>query len=134
MAQINFPVATSAGQIFEADTGVLYTYVGTPPNGYWSGTFGNDGTDTLDARYVKKQDGGVPQTIASTGLKISDNNSDTIVLNGNGSATFAGTVSAGASSNTAGSRLASSGSIISGKPSSATSRQATLVLPVNGVD
>ena len=87
MAQINFPVATVAGQTFEANTGVLYTYVGTPPNGYWSGTFGSEGTDTLDARYLKKQDGGVPQTIASTGLKISDNNSDTIVLNSNGNIT-----------------------------------------------
>lgn len=92
MAQINFPVATVAGQIFEADTGVLYTYVGTPPNGYWSGTFGTDGTDTLDARYVKKQDGGVTQTIASTGLKINNNSTDTIVLSGNGSATFASDV------------------------------------------
>ena len=39
MAQINFPVATANGQTFEADNGVIYTYVGTPPNGYWSGTF-----------------------------------------------------------------------------------------------
>jgi len=85
MAQINFPVATAAGQIFEAETGVLYTYVGTPPNGYWSGTFGSEGTETLDARYVKKEDGGVPQTIKSTGLKINNNNSNTIVLEGSGS-------------------------------------------------
>jgi len=38
MAQINFPTATSNGQTFEADNGVIYTYVGTPPNGFWTGS------------------------------------------------------------------------------------------------
>ena len=59
MAQINFPTATANGQTFEADTGVIYTYVGTPPNGYWSGTFGTTGIDTLDTLYVKLDDNGV---------------------------------------------------------------------------
>ena len=53
MAQINFPVATANGQEFEADNGVIYTYVGTPPNGYWSGTFQDEGLNTLDNRYLK---------------------------------------------------------------------------------
>ena len=43
MAAIDFPTATSNGQTFEADSGVIYTYVGTPPNGFWSGTFGTTG-------------------------------------------------------------------------------------------
>ncbi len=54
MAQINFPVATADGQTFEAPTGVIYTYTGTPPNGFWSGSFGIAGLNTLDARYVEK--------------------------------------------------------------------------------
>ena len=53
MAQINFPVATANGQTFEAENGVIYTYVGTPPNGYWSGTFQDQGLQTLDGRYLK---------------------------------------------------------------------------------
>ena len=53
MAQINFPVATADGQEFEAPNGVIYTYVGTPPNGYWSGTFQSDSYSTLDNRYLK---------------------------------------------------------------------------------
>lgn len=53
MAQINFPVATADGQVFEAPTGVVYTYVGTPPNGYWSGTFQSPVLTDLDTRYLK---------------------------------------------------------------------------------
>ena len=53
MAQINFPVATANGQTFEASNGVIYTYVGTPPNGYWSGTFQDQSLQTLDGRYLK---------------------------------------------------------------------------------
>lgn len=53
MAQINFPAATANGQTFEAPTGVVYTYVGTPPNGYWSGTFQSPVLTDLDTRYLK---------------------------------------------------------------------------------
>lgn len=53
MAQINFPVATADGQTFEAQNGVIYTYNGVPPNGYWSGSFQNEGFNTLDGRYLK---------------------------------------------------------------------------------
>ena len=53
MAQINFPTATADGQTFEAPTGVVYTYVGTPPNGYWSGTFQSPVLTDLDTRYLK---------------------------------------------------------------------------------
>ena len=56
MAAIDFPTATSNGQTFEADSGVIYTYVGTPPNGFWSGTFGTTGLTTLDGRYIAKND------------------------------------------------------------------------------
>ena len=90
---INFPDATADGQIFEADTGVIYTYIGTPPNGYWSGTFGTTGTDTLDQRYVKLDDEGIQQTIRRAGLKFNNaTTGDTIVLNPDGSAEFAGSV------------------------------------------
>ena len=47
MAAINFPTATADGQTFEADTGVIYTYNGTPPNGFWSGSFQTTGIDAL---------------------------------------------------------------------------------------
>lgn len=53
MTQINFPTATADGQTFTAPNGVIYTYVGTPPNGYWSGTFQTEGIETLDGRYLK---------------------------------------------------------------------------------
>ena len=52
MAKIDFPVATSDGQIFVADTNVIYTYVGTPPAGYWSGYAGID-PDSLGNIFVK---------------------------------------------------------------------------------
>ncbi|MDA7436427.1 tail fiber domain-containing protein [Synechococcus sp. AH-601-B19] len=87
MAQINFPVATANGQTFEAPNGVIYTYNGTPPNGYWSGSFGSEGLNTLDARYVEK-----------TGDNMSGDltlGTDKITLDATtGSAAFAGSVQA----------------------------------------
>ena len=71
MAQINFPVATANGQEFEADNGVIYTYVGTPPNGYWSGTFQNESYTTLDGRYLKLDSSNDPVT---GGLNITGGN------------------------------------------------------------
>ena len=70
MAQINFPVATADGQTFEAPNGVIYTYVGTPPNGYWSGTFQDQSLQTLDGRYLKLDASNDPVTGACefTGL------------------------------------------------------------------
>ena len=62
MAQINFPAATADGQQFEADNGVIYTYIGTPPNGYWSGSYQVDGIDTLDTRYLKLDSSNDPVT------------------------------------------------------------------------
>ena len=62
MAQINFPTATSNGQTFEADNGVIYTYVGTPPNGFWSGSFQATGLTTLDARFLKLDSSNDPLT------------------------------------------------------------------------
>ena len=69
MAQINFPTATTNGQQFEADNGVIYTYVGTPPNGYWSGTFQTQSYSTLDNRYLKLDSSNDPIT---GGLSITD--------------------------------------------------------------
>ena len=71
MAQINFPTATANGQQFEADNGVIYTYVGTPPNGYWSGTFQNQSYSTLDGRYLKLDSSNDPLT---SGLNITGGN------------------------------------------------------------
>ena len=70
MTQINFPTATADGQTYDAPNGVVYTYVGTPPNGYWSGTFQNEGFTTLDGRYLKLDSSNDPLTgglIVSTG-------------------------------------------------------------------
>ena len=83
MAAINFPTATADGQTFEADTGVIYTYNGTPPNGFWSGSF-HRRFDALDAKYILQDDGGSVQTIKRAGLKINDNSNDTILLNSDG--------------------------------------------------
>ena len=95
MAAINFPTATADGQTFEADTGVIYTYNGTPPNGFWSGSFQTTGLNTLDSRYIAKDDDGTVQTIKRSGLKINDNSNDTILLNSDGSASFASNVGIG---------------------------------------
>ena len=70
MAAINFPTATADGQTFEADNGVVYTYVGTPPNGYWSGTFQNESYTTLDARYLKLDSSNDPVTAS---LEVNNN-------------------------------------------------------------
>ena len=98
MAAINFPTATADGQTFEADTGVIYTYNGTPPNGFWSGSFGTAGLDALDAKYILQDDGGSVQTIKRSGLKINDNSNDTILLNSDGSASFSSNVGIGTTS------------------------------------
>jgi len=82
MAAINFPTATSNGQTFTADTGVIYTYIGTPPNGFWSGTFGTTGLATLDGRFVALNDGNSIQTILTQGLKFNNGSADTILLDG----------------------------------------------------
>ena len=94
MAQINFPVATADGQTFEAPNGVIYTYVGTPPNGYWSGTFQDQSLQTLDGRYLKLDASNDPVTGACdfTGLTTHEAGVDVVnaVINSDGSATFAG--------------------------------------------
>ena len=82
MAAINFPTATSNGQTFTADTGVIYTYIGTPPNGFWSGTFGTTGLATLDGRFVALNDGNSIQTMLTQGLKFNNGSADTILLDG----------------------------------------------------
>ncbi len=41
MAKLDFPVATVDGQVWTGTNGVIYTYVGTPPNGYWQGITGD---------------------------------------------------------------------------------------------
>jgi len=94
MAAINFPTATSNGQTFEADTGVIYTYVGTPPNGFWSATFGTTGLATLDGRFVALNDGNSIQTMQTQGLKFNNGTADTILLDGVNGNVGIGTASA----------------------------------------
>jgi hypothetical protein len=53
MAKLDFPVATVDGQEFIADTGVIYTYIGTPPNGHWTGVSMPDSGQSLDSRFVQ---------------------------------------------------------------------------------
>ena len=67
MAALDFPTPTANGQVFNADTGVIYTYVGTPPNGYWSGFKPDSGTSAFDTRYLKQNDQGTKQTVAGGG-------------------------------------------------------------------
>ena len=78
MTQINFPVATEEGQTFNAPNGVVYTYVGTPPNGYWSGTFQNEGFTTLDGRYLKLDSSNDPVTggltVTNGPVQVGDHN------------------------------------------------------------
>jgi hypothetical protein len=95
MAAIDFPTATSNGQTFEADSGVIYTYVGTPPNGFWSGTFGTAGLTTLDGRYIAKNDSNTIQTIQTQGLKFNSGSADTILIDGLNSRIGIGTTSPG---------------------------------------
>jgi len=93
MAAINFPTATSNGQTFTADTGVIYTYIGTPPNGFWSGTFGTTGLATLDGRFVALNDGNSIQTMQTQGLKFNNGSADTILLDAVNSKVGIGTTS-----------------------------------------
>ncbi len=46
MAKLDFPVATVDGQVWTGTNGVVYTYVGTPPNGYWQGITGEYAQDS----------------------------------------------------------------------------------------
>ena len=88
MAKIDFPVATVEGQEFIASTGVIYTYVGTPPDGYWSAevnTSGGGGGGNQDLQSVTDEgntttngatfggpiiSGGDPNDGAAVGCKI----------------------------------------------------------------
>ena len=86
--KIDFPVPSSSGEVFvEPTTNVIYTWVGTPPtNGYWSAFAGED-SDKLDDFFVK-----VAGDNMTGDLTLG---TDKITLDaGNGSATFAGTVTA----------------------------------------
>ena len=107
MAAINFPTATSNGQTFEADTGVIYTYVGSPPNGFWSATFATTGLTTLDNRYIAKNDGNSIQTMQTQGLKFNNGTADTILLDG-----VNGKVGIGTASPLAGSKLTVAGNAL----------------------
>ena len=86
MAKIDFPVATADGQIFVADTNVIYTYVGNPPAGYWSGFAGADSANLGDT-FVK-----VAGDNMTGNLTLG---TDKITLNADGSAQYEGRIFAG---------------------------------------
>jgi hypothetical protein len=50
MAKLDFPAASASP--FLAPNGVTYTYIGTEPNGHWSGTEA-DGTTSLESKFVE---------------------------------------------------------------------------------
>ena len=50
MAKLDFPPAASSP--FTAPNGVTYTYIGTEPNGHWSGTEA-DGSTSLQSQFVE---------------------------------------------------------------------------------
>ena len=50
MAKLDFPAASASP--FIAPNGVTYTYIGTEPNGYWSGTEA-DGSTSLEGKFVE---------------------------------------------------------------------------------
>ena len=132
MAQINFPVATADGQTFEAPNGVIYTYVGTPPNGYWSGTFQDQSLQTLDGRYLKLDASNDPVTGACdfTGLTTHEAGVDVVnaVINSDGSAEFAGDITfKGWESNTDGGAKIVSGGFIQAKRSSGSALNTAIV-------
>ena len=83
MAKLDFPVATADGQLWIGSNGVIYTYIGIPPNGHWSGYI-EASSDTLDDFFVR-----------ITGDNMSGDLTlgvDKIILNATGDATFTGTV------------------------------------------
>ena len=101
MAELNFPAASASP--WTAPNGVIYTYEGLEPNGYWKGSTTdidgypdvNDGTgSTLDTRYVKKSGTSSAQNISgSGGLRLNKLNvNNQITLNSNGTANFNGAI------------------------------------------
>ena len=56
MAQLDFPVANADGQIWEGTNGVLYQYIGTPPNGHWQGTVSQTNPDVLSGFVIRTGD------------------------------------------------------------------------------
>ena len=86
MAKIDFPVATADGQIFVASTNVVYTYVGNPPAGYWSGYDGSPGT--LGETFVEVVGDNMTGDLTLGTNPLAPN----ITLKPNGTASFAGKV------------------------------------------
>ena len=82
MAKLDFPAASSSPWI--APNGVTYTYIGTEPNGHWSGTEA-DGSISLESKFVE-----ITGDDMSGDLTLGTNK---ITLNATtGAATFAGNV------------------------------------------
>ena len=53
MAKLDFPVATADGQVWIGTNGVIYTYVGAPPNGHWIGS-ADASNESLTDVFVQK--------------------------------------------------------------------------------
>ena len=86
--KIDFPLATADGQVFiESTTNVVYTYVGNPPDGYWSAYAGED-SENLSGFFVKVAGDNMTGNLTLGTDKITLNATD-------GSASFAAVVNCG---------------------------------------
>ncbi len=70
---------------FTGENGVVYQYIGTYPNGYWTGHNVEETSDQLDARYVQVAGDNM------TGPGDLTFDTDKIVLGIDGTAEFSGT-------------------------------------------
>ena len=110
MAKIDFPVATVDGQVFNSSSGVKYTYVGTPPDGYWSAEINNSGGGggvTQDLQSVTDEG-----SVTTNGAIFGAGN---ITLATDGSITAAGDVKIGGTSAAPNIALNEDGSVIAAK-------------------
>ena len=89
MAKLDFPDASYSPWV--APNNVIYTYIGTSPNGYWEANTANAATN-LTAVFVERTGSSMTGDLLIGGTTAATAD---IALNANGSATFAGRVDVG---------------------------------------
>ena len=80
---LDFPNPSVTNPWLDAPNGVVYTYIGTPPNGYWTGSTTEETSDKMDERYVQVAGDNI---LGPNPLTF---DTDKIVLNIDGTAEFA---------------------------------------------